>query len=124
MDESHYGTLEDGTPKDPKAYQAAIRADTEKMEMLDDDLEAKAVVLGDDMHAFQELIRGAYQVSLSESVKASVEIKDCLEGALTVCSILKPFGIIQMEKKRQEKEGKSMAERTIEAQRASAPVPR
>ncbi len=64
MAESHYDTLEDGTPKDPKAYQAAIRADAEKTEMLDEDPEAKAVVLGDDMHAFQELIRGAYQASL------------------------------------------------------------
>lgn len=64
MVEVYYDTLEDGTPKDPKAYQAAIRADIEKMEMLDEDPEAKAIVLGDDMHAFQELIRGAYQVSL------------------------------------------------------------
>ena len=64
MVEVCYDTLEDGTPKDPKAYQAAIRADAEKMEMLDEDAEAKAIVLGDDMHAFQELIRGAYQVSL------------------------------------------------------------
>ena len=32
--------------------------------------------------------------------------------------------VVQMEKKRLEKESKSMAERTIEAQRASAPVPR
>ena len=63
MAESHYDTLDDGTPKDPKAYQAAIRADTEKMTMLDEDPESKAIVLGDDMHAFQELIRGAYQVS-------------------------------------------------------------
>ena len=64
MAEDPYSTLEDGTPKDPKAYQAAIRADAEKMDMLDEDPEAKAVVLGDDMHAFQELIRGAYQVTL------------------------------------------------------------
>lgn len=63
MAESHYDTLDDGTPKDPKAYQAAIRADTEKMTMLDEDPESKVIVLGDDMHAFQELIRGAYQVS-------------------------------------------------------------
>ncbi len=62
-EDAAYDTLDDGTPKDPKAYQAALRADTEKMRMLDEDPETMAIVLGDDMHAFQELIRGAYQVS-------------------------------------------------------------
>ena len=91
MDENHYDTLEDGTPKDPKAYQAAIRADTEKMEMLEEDPEAKAVVLGDDMHAFQELIRGAYQVPLHPVtliMKGSAGIRDWLEVAAAALNTL------------------------------------
>ena len=80
MAESHYDTLDDGTPKDPKAYQAAIRADTDKMTMLDEDPESKAIVLGDDMHAFQELIRGAYQVSQSGTLNDKiVRLRDCLD---------------------------------------------
>ena len=62
MAQDPYDISDDGTPKDPKAYQAALRADSEKMTMLDQDPDTKAIVLGDDMHAFQELIRGAYQV--------------------------------------------------------------
>lgn len=53
---------DDGTAKDPKAFQAALRADAEKMRMIEHDPETKAVVVGDDMHAFQELIKGVYQV--------------------------------------------------------------
>ena len=55
---------DDGTPKDPKAFQLALRADSSKMTMLEDEPDTKAIVLGDDMHAFQELIRGVYQVSI------------------------------------------------------------
>ena len=55
---------DDGTPKDPKAFQLALRADKIKMATLEDELETKSIVLGDDMHAFQELIRGVYQVSV------------------------------------------------------------
>jgi hypothetical protein len=62
MAQDPYDISDDGTPKDPKAYQAALRADSEKMTMLDEDPDTKGIVLGDDMHAFQELIRGAYQV--------------------------------------------------------------
>lgn len=62
MAQDPYDVSDDGTPKDPKAYQAALRANSEKMAMLDEDPDTKAIVLGDDMHAFQELIRGAYQV--------------------------------------------------------------
>ncbi len=62
MAQDPYDISEDGTPKDPKAYQAALRADTEKMSMLEEDPHTKKIVLEDDMHAFQELIRGAYQV--------------------------------------------------------------
>ncbi|CAK0784658.1 hypothetical protein CVIRNUC_007862 [Coccomyxa viridis] len=90
MAEDPYAVEDDGTPKDPKAFQSALRADSTKMATLEDEPETKAIVLGDDMHAFQELIRGVYQ----------------------------------SEKKRLEKESKTLSERVIEAQRASAPIPR
>ena len=62
MAEDPYAVEDDGTPKDPKAFQSALRADSTKMATLEDEAETKAIVLGDDMHAFQELIRGVYQV--------------------------------------------------------------
>ncbi|KAK9823042.1 hypothetical protein WJX81_002597 [Elliptochloris bilobata] len=90
MDDGPFAFKDDGTAKDPKAFQQALRADAERMTALDSEPEVKHIVLGDDMHAFQELIKGIYHD----------------------------------EKKRQERASKAMSERTIDAQRASATVPR
>ncbi|KAI3423409.1 hypothetical protein D9Q98_010626 [Chlorella vulgaris] len=81
---------EDGTAKDPAAFRAALRADPVKMEALEKEPNVAAVVLGDDVAGFQELIKSIYQA----------------------------------EKKRMEKVNRSMSERTIDAQRVSATIPR
>ena len=62
MDEGPYAFKDDGTAKDPKAFQQALRADPERMAALDSEPEVKRIVLGDDMHAFQEFIKGVYHV--------------------------------------------------------------
>lgn len=52
---------EDGTAKDPKAFQEALRSDERRMEMLQKEPDVAKVVLGDDMQAFQELLKEAYK---------------------------------------------------------------
>jgi len=54
---------DDGTAKDPQAFQQALRGDAGKMKALEDEPETLKIVVGDDMHAFQELIKGVYQVA-------------------------------------------------------------
>ncbi|KAK9907304.1 hypothetical protein WJX75_001087 [Coccomyxa subellipsoidea] len=90
MADGPYALNEDGTAKDPVAFQKALKSDSEKMVALEEEPESLRIVMGDDMHAFQELIKGVYQA----------------------------------EKKRMKRASKTMAERTIDAQRASATVPR
>lgn len=58
-----YDLNEDGTAKDPVAFREALRNDPEKMRALEEEPDVKSVVLGDDIHAFQELIKNAYHVS-------------------------------------------------------------
>mmetsp|Transcript_15610 Transcript_15610/g.39794 ORF Transcript_15610/g.39794 Transcript_15610/m.39794 type:complete len:90 (-) Transcript_15610:327-596(-) len=48
---------EDGTAKDPKAFQDAIRSDPVRLEEASKDPETAKVLLGEDMNAFQELLR-------------------------------------------------------------------
>ncbi|KAK9804728.1 hypothetical protein WJX72_002440 [[Myrmecia] bisecta] len=90
MAEGPYALTEDGIAKDPLAFQQALRSDPVKMAALDKEPEVKAKILGDDIYAFQELLKTVYDA----------------------------------EKKRITKLHNSMAERTIDAQRASATVPR
>lgn len=52
---------DDGTAKDPAAFRAALRADPVRMEALEKEPEVAAVVLGEDVNAFQELIKSVYQ---------------------------------------------------------------
>ncbi|KAG7668758.1 hypothetical protein Ndes2526B_g03616 [Nannochloris sp. 'desiccata'] len=85
-----YAINDDGTPKDAVAFRDALKADPKKMEALEQEPEVLKIVVGDDIHAFQELIKSVYVA----------------------------------EKKRAERMNKGMAERTIDAQRVSATVPR
>ena len=57
-----YALNDDGTAKDAKAFREALRADKEKMEALKEEPDVLKVVLGDDLYAFQELIKSVYQV--------------------------------------------------------------
>ncbi|XRB13156.1 hypothetical protein RI054_05g29930 [Pseudoscourfieldia marina] len=47
----------DGTAKDPKAFQDALKRDAEKLQMIEQDPELAKVLLGDDMDAFQETLK-------------------------------------------------------------------
>jgi hypothetical protein len=57
-----YALNDDGTAKDPAAFKAALQADPVKMESLEQEPEVAKLVLGDDLNAFQELIKSVYQV--------------------------------------------------------------
>lgn len=63
-----YDLNEDGTAKDAVAFREALRNDPEKMQALEEEPDVKSVVLGDDIHAFQELIKNAYHVSFEGSL--------------------------------------------------------
>jgi hypothetical protein len=63
MADGPYELNEDGTAKDPVAFREALRNDPERMQALEEEPDIKDVVLGDDIHAFQELIKNAYHVS-------------------------------------------------------------
>ncbi|KAI8100478.1 hypothetical protein PSENEW3n2_00000670 [Picochlorum sp. SENEW3] len=89
-DNPAFAMNEDGTAKDPAAFRKALLEDPAKMEALKEEPDVLEIVQGDDIQAFQELLKSVYQA----------------------------------EKKRVERMNKSMAERTIDAQRVSATVPR
>lgn len=57
-----YALNEDGTAKDPVAFKKALEADPQKMQALEKEPEILKIVQGDDIHAFQDLIRSVYQV--------------------------------------------------------------
>ncbi|KAK9827809.1 hypothetical protein WJX74_003261 [Apatococcus lobatus] len=81
---------EDGTAKDPVAFQQALRNDPVKLAALEKEPEVAKIILGEDTYAMQELLKSVYEA----------------------------------EKKNSDRRSKTMAERTIDAQRVSAPVPR
>lgn len=60
--EDPFALADDGTAKDPIAFQNALKADPAKMEALEKEPDVAAIVLGDDISAFQELIKNVFQV--------------------------------------------------------------
>ncbi|GAB4813179.1 hypothetical protein N2152v2_000225 [Parachlorella kessleri] len=62
---------EDGTAKDPAAFQKALREDPAKLEALEKEPEVAAIVLGEDINAFQELIKNVFQAEKKRLEKAS-----------------------------------------------------
>jgi hypothetical protein len=109
-----------------------------------------AIVLGDDDAALQELLKEAYAVRIISlllvhsdagiggqnihvlQLNPHAQVPTALEqlsGSSDVRAALSLFegfkaNDVQEEKKRAERANKRLAERTIDAQRASAPVPR
>ena len=59
-----YALNEDGTPKDAVAFRDALKADPVKFDALQKEPEVLNIVMGDDIHAFQELIKSVYQASI------------------------------------------------------------
>lgn len=120
-----YATNTDGSAKDPAAFRQALLADSEKIAALDSEPEVLKVVKGEDMQAFQELLRTVYAVSFSAFSKLIFIRREMAFPSEQVhLSHITSLLHVQAEKKRLERVSKSMAERTIDAQRASATVPR
>jgi hypothetical protein len=150
MSADPYALLEDGSAADPAAFREALRADPAKMEALEAEPEVAKVVLGDDVDAFQELIKSVSQVRCArrrEVERARVSRRAAslsILGAPRARSArvrtartrfsrsrprrpstdVRPPARAQAERRRQERLSKGMAERTIDAQRVSATVPR
>ncbi len=78
MADESYALNEDGTAKDPKAFQQALRNDAEKMKALEEEPETLKIVMGDDIHGFQELIKGVYQVLQNNEVVNLLDVH-CLK---------------------------------------------
>jgi hypothetical protein len=57
-----YALLADGTAKYPLSFQAALRADADKLAELQKVPEVANVLLGGDIPAMQSLLKAAYQV--------------------------------------------------------------
>jgi hypothetical protein len=68
-----YALNDDGTAKDPVAFREALRADPAKIEALEKEPEVAKIVLGDDVNAFQELIKSVYQVSMANVSEPLIE---------------------------------------------------
>jgi hypothetical protein len=68
-----YALNDDGTAKDPVAFREALKADPAKMEALEKEPEVANIVLGDDVNAFQELIKSVYQVSMANVSKPLID---------------------------------------------------
>lgn len=61
-DHDPFALNDDGTAKDPVLFKQALLSDPSKMEALQQEPEVLQIVTGDDVHAFQELIKSVYQV--------------------------------------------------------------
>ncbi len=57
-----YQLNDDGSAKDPAVFREALKASPEKMAALDKEPEVAAIVFGEDVTAFQELIKTTYHV--------------------------------------------------------------
>lgn len=60
--EDPYAIHADGSARDPAAFRQAVRGDEEKMKALQSEPEVLKVVQGDDLQAFQELLKTVYSV--------------------------------------------------------------
>ena len=59
-----YATNVDGSAKNPAAFRGALLADSEKMAALESEPEVLKVVNGQDLQAFQELLKTVFAVSI------------------------------------------------------------
>ena len=110
----------------------ALRDDPAKMAALEKEPEVGKIVLGDDIHAFNQLMKSVYEVgaALGWNVQRAIPCK--AYGRRSIARCLRSVGdmtcnvvhLLQAEKRRSERLNKRMAERTIDAQRVSATVPR
>lgn len=65
MSQAAFMLKEDGTAQDPVAFQAALKSDQAKLDILRKEPETLAVMLGDSIPALQAMLRSAFQVGAS-----------------------------------------------------------
>lgn len=53
---------EDGTARDPAAFQQVLRSDPVKLAALEKEPEVAKIILGEDTYAVQELLKSVYEV--------------------------------------------------------------
>ena len=53
---------DDGTARDPAAFQQALRSDPVKLAALEKEPEVAKIILGEDTYAMQELLKSVYEV--------------------------------------------------------------
>lgn len=76
-----YALHDDGTAVDPAAFREALKADPAKIEALQADPEVAAIILGDDEHAFQELIKSVYHVRVRGEARLRAPRAVCDRGS-------------------------------------------
>lgn len=130
-----FAVNEDGSATEPKAFQQALREDAPRMAALQNLPEVAAILLGDDMKAMQDLLRQTWQASAGPRQGAPQQLRvrqfgcgdDAAPKATTPITDVHPYLVSlshQAEKARKERVKQRMAHRTIDAQRATATVPR
>ena len=114
MTQAAFSLEEDGTAQDPVAFQAALKSDQAKLDILRQEPETLAVMLGDSILALQSMLRSAFQVDACAT---------CV-GRCTGTKTELKFKFLQAEQARRKRQQKKLSERTIDAQRVDATVPR
>lgn len=72
-----YSVNADGSAKSPEAFLQALRADAEKMKLLETEPEALKVVQSGDLQKFQELLKTVYSVCLPRCIKLVSAVSCC-----------------------------------------------
>lgn len=116
MTQADYLLNADGTARDPKAFQAALRKDQAKLDVLRSEPETLAVMIGDDIPALQNMLKSAFEVQISLHMWP-LALTTVNNGAIT-------RDALQAEQARRKRQHKKLRERTIDAQRVDATVPR
>jgi len=106
----------DGTARDPIAFQLALKNDAAKLQALQSEPDVLQIVLGDDIHAMQNMLRSAYQVPTAVTLRPFTLRHNCIAPIESLFA--------QAEQSRRKRQQKRVSERTIDAQRVDATVPR
>lgn len=108
---------EDGSAKDPDAFQQGIKNDPDKLAALQNEPDTLQTVLGSDLDALQTLLRTTYKVRSvfhGLATPAGTQTPRCQRSDTNVLQLQ------ALKSKRQ----KAPSERTIDAQRVDATIPR
>ena len=106
----------DGTARDPVAFQLALKTDAAKLQALQSEPDVFQIVLGDDIPAMQKMLRSAYQVPTAVTLRPLTLRHKCIAHVDSLFA--------QEEQSRRKRQQKCLSERTIDAQRVDATVPR